>query len=138
MVWPDWMRSSASVAVRGKEILPRKATVSGARGLSGCDPSRLQCVTLSSDHARDPTMASSATKSQAKARTAYVCSECGADHNKWQGQCGECEAWNTLSEFVVEPAANGKTPARRRGQPAQQLGRKGRRAGGHRAEGRAP
>ncbi|ALN85233.1 DNA repair protein RadA [Lysobacter capsici] len=39
-----------------------------------------------------------------KARTAYVCSECGADYSKWQGQCGECGAWNTLSEFVVEPA----------------------------------
>ncbi len=41
----------------------------------------------------------------AKAKTAYVCSECGADFNKWQGQCGECGAWNTLSEFVIEPAA---------------------------------
>ena len=39
----------------------------------------------------------------AKAKTAYVRSECGADHNKWQGQCGECGAWNTLSEIVVEP-----------------------------------
>ncbi len=45
----------------------------------------------------------------AKAKTAYVCSECGADHNKWQGQCGECGAWNTLSEFVVEPAGTAKT-----------------------------
>jgi len=43
--------------------------------------------------------------SPSKARTAYVCSECGADHNKWQGQCADCGAWNTLSEFVVEPAA---------------------------------
>ncbi|WP_407352236.1 DNA repair protein RadA [Luteimonas sp. R10] len=51
----------------------------------------------------------------AKARTAYVCSECGADHGKWQGQCGECGAWNTLSEFVVEPAAAAKAgPASRR------------------------
>jgi DNA repair protein RadA/Sms len=44
----------------------------------------------------------------AKAKTAYVCSECGVDHNKWQGQCGECGAWNTLSEFVVEPAGTAK------------------------------
>src|SRR5258705_9211035 len=44
----------------------------------------------------------------AKAKTAYVCSECGADHNKWQGQCGECGAWNTLSEFVVEPAGTAR------------------------------
>ena len=49
----------------------------------------------------------------AKARTAYVCSECGADFNKWQGQCGECGAWNTLSEIVIEPAAAAaKSPSR--------------------------
>src|SRR4051812_10191828 len=49
----------------------------------------------------------------AKAKTAYVCNQCGAEHNKWQGQCEGCGAWNTLSEFVVEPA---KAPgAQRRG-----------------------
>ncbi|MDQ3510690.1 MAG: DNA repair protein RadA [Pseudomonadota bacterium] len=53
-------------------------------------------------------MAKSALKSPAKARTAYVCSECGADHNKWQGQCAECGAWNCLSEFVIESAAAAK------------------------------
>ena len=41
----------------------------------------------------------------AKAKKAYVCSECGAEHAKWQGQCTECKEWNTLKEFVVEPAA---------------------------------
>jgi DNA repair protein RadA/Sms len=40
----------------------------------------------------------------AKAKTAYVCAECGAEHNKWQGQCAECGVWNTLTEFVVQPA----------------------------------
>ncbi|MDA3913157.1 DNA repair protein RadA [Oleiagrimonas sp.] len=40
----------------------------------------------------------------AKARTAYVCGDCGAEHSKWQGQCMACGAWNTLSEFVVQPA----------------------------------
>lgn len=53
-------------------------------------------------------MAKTALKSPAKARTAYVCSECGADHNKWQGQCAECGAWNCLSEFVIESAAAAK------------------------------
>ncbi|HEY4555411.1 MAG TPA: DNA repair protein RadA [Lysobacter sp.] len=48
----------------------------------------------------------STAKSAPKARTAYVCSECGADHNKWQGQCAECGAWNTLSEFIIESAAS--------------------------------
>ena len=42
----------------------------------------------------------------AKAKTAYVCSECGADFSKWQGQCDECGAWNTLSEIVIEPTAS--------------------------------
>ena len=50
----------------------------------------------------------------AKARTAYVCNECGADFSKWQGQCGACGAWDTLSEIVVEPAASVKSPASRR------------------------
>ena len=40
----------------------------------------------------------------AKAKTAYVCAECGAEHSKWQGQCTECGAWNTMSEFVVQAA----------------------------------
>ena len=47
-------------------------------------------------------------------RTAYVCSECGQDHGKWQGQCASCGAWDTLSEFVVEPAAARSVAATRR------------------------
>ncbi|WP_258241195.1 MULTISPECIES: DNA repair protein RadA [Pseudidiomarina] len=34
----------------------------------------------------------------AKAKTAYVCNECGADFVRWLGQCTECKAWNSLSE----------------------------------------
>ncbi|WP_166259024.1 DNA repair protein RadA [Marinobacter salicampi] len=34
----------------------------------------------------------------AKTRTAYVCTECGADYSKWQGQCTACQAWNTITE----------------------------------------
>ena len=40
----------------------------------------------------------------AKARTAYVCNQCGAEYNKWQGQCDACGAWNTLSEIVLDSA----------------------------------
>jgi DNA repair protein RadA/Sms len=47
----------------------------------------------------------------AKARTAYVCNQCGAEYSKWQGQCDSCGAWNTLSEFVVESA---KAPVQKR------------------------
>ncbi|MFM2480401.1 DNA repair protein RadA [Celerinatantimonas sp. YJH-8] len=35
----------------------------------------------------------------AKSKTAYVCSECGADYPRWQGQCSECKAWNTITEM---------------------------------------
>ena len=38
----------------------------------------------------------------AKSRTAYVCTECGGQAPRWQGQCPHCKAWNTLSETVVE------------------------------------
>lgn len=37
----------------------------------------------------------------AKRKVAYVCNQCGADHNKWQGQCSACSEWNTLQEFTV-------------------------------------
>lgn len=37
----------------------------------------------------------------AKAKTLYTCSACGASHNKWAGQCADCEAWNTLSESLA-------------------------------------
>ena len=53
-------------------------------------------------------------KASSKARTAYVCSECGADYSKWQGQCSACGAWDTLAEIVLESAAAAKSPAGRR------------------------
>ena len=37
----------------------------------------------------------------AKNKVAFVCTECGADHAKWQGQCSACQQWNTLQEFVI-------------------------------------
>ncbi len=40
----------------------------------------------------------------AKTKTAYVCGECGSEHTKWQGQCADCGAWNSLSEFRLESA----------------------------------
>jgi DNA repair protein RadA/Sms len=43
----------------------------------------------------------------AKAKTAYTCTECGAQSPKWQGQCPSCQAWNTLVETVAEtPGVN--------------------------------
>ena len=43
---------------------------------------------------------------KSKAKTAYVCDDCGAEHGKWQGQCGTCGAWNTLSRVNVTPVAS--------------------------------
>ena len=37
----------------------------------------------------------------AKAKTAYLCSECGAHSVKWAGQCPDCGAWNTLAETTI-------------------------------------
>ena len=34
-----------------------------------------------------------------KTKLAFVCSECGADHPTWSGQCNQCGEWNTLKEF---------------------------------------
>src|SRR5690606_37369969 len=53
-------------------------------------------------------------KTPAKARTAYVCSECGAEYGKWQGQCTECGVLNVLSQVVLESAAAAPAPAARR------------------------
>ena len=34
-----------------------------------------------------------------QAKIIFICSDCGAEHVKWSGQCSECGTWNTLSEF---------------------------------------
>ncbi|MGE3270432.1 MAG: DNA repair protein RadA [Chloroflexota bacterium] len=41
----------------------------------------------------------------AKARTEYVCRECGAKAVRWSGRCPECQAWSTLDERVVRATA---------------------------------
>ncbi len=50
----------------------------------------------------------------AKAKTAYVCTECGAHSVKWAGQCPDCASWNTLSRTTISSSANtgqhGATP----------------------------
>ncbi|MGM0914417.1 MAG: DNA repair protein RadA [Pseudomonadota bacterium] len=54
----------------------------------------------------------------AKAKSAYVCTECGAEYRKWQGQCTSCREWNTLSEVRLAPArpgASAGSPAARGG-----------------------
>lgn len=41
----------------------------------------------------------------AKAKSVFVCTDCGAEHTKWQGQCMECGAWNTLKELKISTAS---------------------------------
>jgi len=48
----------------------------------------------------------------AKVKTAYVCNECGADFMRWQGQCTECGAWNSITEVRLGAA---KTAGTRQG-----------------------
>ncbi|MFV0276975.1 MAG: DNA repair protein RadA [Parahaliea sp.] len=43
----------------------------------------------------------------AKNKTAYVCNDCGSDYAKWQGQCSDCGAWNTLTEVRLGPVRGG-------------------------------
>lgn len=33
--------------------------------------------------------------------SAFICTRCGAVHNKWQGQCKECGEWNSLTEEKI-------------------------------------
>ena len=44
-----------------------------------------------------------------KTKTAYLCSACGDDFPKWNGQCPTCKEWGTLSEFKVSKKKNGRT-----------------------------
>ena len=36
-----------------------------------------------------------------KSKTVYLCSACGNDHPKWNGQCPSCNEWGTLNEYKV-------------------------------------
>ena len=33
-----------------------------------------------------------------KTKRRYVCQACGSVSSRWQGQCADCEEWNTLVE----------------------------------------
>jgi len=51
----------------------------------------------------------------AKQKTAYVCGDCGTDHPHWQGQCKDCNAWNTLTEFKLSNSPKQAVEARFQG-----------------------
>jgi len=53
-----------------------------------------------------------------KQKTAYVCTECGADYPRWGGQCTACGEWNVIKEVRLgsdvssRPASSGYAGAR--------------------------
>lgn len=42
----------------------------------------------------------------AKAKTRFVCGNCGASYTKWTGRCENCGEWNTLSEEIVDSGSS--------------------------------
>lgn len=42
----------------------------------------------------------------AKAKTIFVCSECGNESPKWLGKCPACNSWNTFYEQKIVETKN--------------------------------
>lgn len=57
----------------------------------------------------------------AKAKSIYVCQSCGGMSAKWQGQCPNCDAWNTLEESVEEKASTNRFQSLAKAAPKQKL-----------------
>jgi DNA repair protein RadA/Sms len=57
----------------------------------------------------------------AKVKTLYVCTECGGQAPKWQGQCPACGAWNTLVESVAESPSAHRFQSLAKTSPVQRL-----------------
>lgn len=49
----------------------------------------------------------------AKAKSNYVCQNCGTTYAKWVGKCNECGEWNTLVEQIIEAEDGGKNAVSR-------------------------
>ncbi|MGH3621854.1 MAG: AAA family ATPase, partial [Sciscionella sp.] len=54
-------------------------------------------------------------------RPDYRCAECGHEVAKWLGRCPECQAWGTVEELAVSPAA-AKVVAGAPSSPARPIG----------------
>ena len=53
------------------------------------------------------------SRSPAKVKTVYACTECGHASPKWLGQCPSCRQWNTLHEEVSLPEPRSGAGAQR-------------------------
>lgn len=52
-------------------------------------------------------------KAAPRKKTAFFCTNCGSMHPRWQGQCRECAAWNTLhEEAIVAPSPSRRQQSR--------------------------
>ena len=49
-----------------------------------------------------------------KAKTVFMCTECGNEYTAWQGQCSYCGSWNTIVEHKVAPVEESAADTRRR------------------------
>ena len=50
----------------------------------------------------------------AKAKSIFVCSQCGYESSKWNGRCPDCGEWNTFEETVPAVTASPSGKARQR------------------------
>ena len=57
----------------------------------------------------------------AKVRSVYVCQSCGGLSAKWQGQCPNCDAWNSLEESVEEKSSTNRFQSLAKATPKQRL-----------------
>lgn len=53
-----------------------------------------------------------------KPKMSYSCSACGAMSYQWSGQCGDCNAWNTLTEILAVASAKSLSSTRFKGYAA--------------------
>src|SRR5260370_15026654 len=54
-------------------------------------------------------------RGMAKFRSSYVCQNCGAITQRWQGKCESCGEWNTIIEEGAALGVGGGGAAARRG-----------------------
>lgn len=52
-----------------------------------------------------------------KARTVFVCQQCGYQSSRWLGRCPECQAWDSLVETPLEEERRGRTEVSLAGAP---------------------
>ncbi|MFM9154892.1 MAG: ATPase domain-containing protein, partial [Polynucleobacter victoriensis] len=57
----------------------------------------------------------------AKIKSVYVCQACGGMSAKWQGQCPNCEAWNSMEETVEDKPSTNRFQSLAKAAPKQRL-----------------